>query len=222
MLVTGLHLRQDLGLPQHQGVQPTAHLEEVQASRLPVVAEEVRLQLLARQARLVAEESFHRLQGGELLQLRGGEVELEAVARGQNCHFWHQVTVLRPGEVHQFLSIGIPLCLGHRELLAHLHWGTVMAEPNHVHLHHRVHSVAVAGEALNSILLNLANPVLGLPINLVDLPTQLTLADALCALPQAIDGRDQGAQELVHLPEDAPQLRLPQLLHGHQHVPQLP
>mmetsp|Transcript_43989 Transcript_43989/g.127007 ORF Transcript_43989/g.127007 Transcript_43989/m.127007 type:complete len:396 (+) Transcript_43989:154-1341(+) len=61
VLVALLDLGQDLGLADDEGVQPGTHLEQVPHAVRPGVREQVPVELLAGQARLLAEEGAHRL-----------------------------------------------------------------------------------------------------------------------------------------------------------------
>mmetsp|Transcript_61880 Transcript_61880/g.144962 ORF Transcript_61880/g.144962 Transcript_61880/m.144962 type:complete len:233 (+) Transcript_61880:953-1651(+) len=163
MLVASLDLREDLRFTEDEGIKTGAHLEQVLCRGLAAVAEEIRLQLLAGNSRLLAQESADGLNGCELLDLRGGEVELEAVARGKDGQFRHQVAVCCLAILHQLLRIGVPIGLGHGQLFSNLHRCTVMAEPNDVDLHHCVNAIICTepGQRFHRILLHLADPVLG-------------------------------------------------------------
>mmetsp|Transcript_112978 Transcript_112978/g.269296 ORF Transcript_112978/g.269296 Transcript_112978/m.269296 type:complete len:233 (+) Transcript_112978:955-1653(+) len=163
MLVASLDLREDLGFSEDEGVQTRADLKQVLRRGLAAVAEKIRLQLLAGNSRLLAQESPDGLNGCELLDLRGGEVELEAVACGKDGQFRHQVAVCGLAILHQLLRIGVPIGLGYGQLFPHLHRCAVMAEPNDVDLHHCVDTIigTESGQRFHRILLHFADPVLG-------------------------------------------------------------
>mmetsp|Transcript_91145 Transcript_91145/g.294483 ORF Transcript_91145/g.294483 Transcript_91145/m.294483 type:complete len:509 (-) Transcript_91145:775-2301(-) len=225
MLVAGFYLRQDLSLAKHEGVQAGADLEKVVDGFLTCVREEVRLELVSREAGLLPQEGMHALDGGEALELGGCEVELESVACREHSDLRNHIAVLSPGELDKLLCIAVPVSLLHRKFLPDVHRCLVVAQADDMDLHHGVEALLargpVAGEGLHSILLHFANPGLGIAVHLMENLPQLALADVLRRVPETVDGVHQGAEELIHLGENPSQFGFPQLLHRAQHVLQL-
>mmetsp|Transcript_39174 Transcript_39174/g.108953 ORF Transcript_39174/g.108953 Transcript_39174/m.108953 type:complete len:356 (+) Transcript_39174:90-1157(+) len=79
VLVASLDLRQDLGLTQDQRVKARANLEEMLRRGLPRVAEQVWVQLLAGEPRLLPQVRVHALHGSVPVDLRRSKVQLEAI-----------------------------------------------------------------------------------------------------------------------------------------------
>mmetsp|Transcript_82940 Transcript_82940/g.268335 ORF Transcript_82940/g.268335 Transcript_82940/m.268335 type:complete len:257 (-) Transcript_82940:394-1164(-) len=222
MFVAGFDLRQNLRLAKHQGVQAGAHLEEVLRGRLAGVREEVRLQLVSSEPGLLPQEGVHTFYARVLLQLRRGEVEFKTVAGREHGYLGYHVAVRGPGKLHEFLRVAVPIRLRHRQLLPNLNGSFVVAKADDMHLHHGLDLVRGLGVVcIDGLRGNRLDLVAG-HLQRLEVLAQLTGADLQGRLAEAVDGVDEGAQQLIHLAEDAAELRLPELLHRLDDVPELP
>mmetsp|Transcript_55196 Transcript_55196/g.142160 ORF Transcript_55196/g.142160 Transcript_55196/m.142160 type:complete len:282 (-) Transcript_55196:197-1042(-) len=195
----------------------------MRAGALTGVGEEVRIQLLAREAGPLAQECVHGLDCRELLQLRGRKVHLEAVARGEHCNLGHHVARGGLRELHNLLRHLVPIGLRDSQLLAHVNRGLVVAKAHNMDLDHGLHILRVElRERPHSVLLYVRDPLLRVTVKLLHGLPKLTLADGERRLAKAMDGVDERSQKLVNLAEDAPQLTLPERLHGVDDLCQLP
>jgi hypothetical protein len=83
------HLTEDLGLAEHGGVEPGGHLEQVRHGGVVVLAVQVRVQVVGRQAAEFAEEVADV--GVGAVELLGHGVDLGAVAGAEHHGLAHVV-----------------------------------------------------------------------------------------------------------------------------------
>lgn len=118
------HLRQDLALADDERVQARRHAQQVPRRVLVVEHEEILPEHGLRQARPLPEVRKHLADG---VVARGrDEVQFKAVARGQYRRLAHS-----RARLENCRRRVVPLGLGHRQALAHVHRRRVVGEAYH-------------------------------------------------------------------------------------------
>mmetsp|Transcript_36511 Transcript_36511/g.85524 ORF Transcript_36511/g.85524 Transcript_36511/m.85524 type:complete len:343 (+) Transcript_36511:786-1814(+) len=211
-----LHLRQDLSLAEHQRVQTGTDLEEVIDGIVAGEGKQVWIQLLSREPRLLPQECVDALNGRVLLQLRRGEVKLEAVAGGEHGRLRHNIAVGGSGELDQVLRVLVPLRFSHCQLLADLYRRAVVAQPDDVHLHHGL-------DTLRALLTRLGiDLALNLAVCSIEVLPELRLSNGKSRISKTFDGIHQRSQQGINLAENSAKFGLSERPHCFDHLSQLP
>mmetsp|Transcript_82636 Transcript_82636/g.145789 ORF Transcript_82636/g.145789 Transcript_82636/m.145789 type:complete len:216 (-) Transcript_82636:358-1005(-) len=190
---------------------------------LSSVCEKVRFKLLPAKPRLLPEKGVNAFNCRILLHLRRSKVEFKAVASGDHGCLRHHVAVTCPRKLHQLLRILVPLSFSHSKLLPDLYWCTVMAETNHMNLHHGLNTIVTCTFERFKLLNGMSpDACLAREVELLEVLPEFALANSERRIPQSVNGINQRSQKCVHLAENTAELCLAQGPHRVNDLTELP